>query len=65
MQQSFNMEQTSFATENLKNTVTTVNAMKQANKQLKKQYKKVNIDKIEVSIHKKYITKKIYIYFFL
>jgi len=49
MQQSFNMEQTSFATENLKNTVTTVNAMKQANKQLKKQYKKVNIDKIEVS----------------
>jgi len=47
MQQSFNMEQTSFATENLKNTVTTVNAMKQANKQLKKQYKKVNIDKIE------------------
>lgn len=50
MQQSFNMEQTSFATENLKNTVTTVNAMKQANKQLKKQYKKVNIDKIEVSI---------------
>ena len=51
MQQSFNMEQTSFATENLKNTVTTVNAMKQANKQLKKQYKKVNIDKIEVSIN--------------
>ena len=49
MQQSFNMEQTSFATENLRNTVTTVNAMKQANKQLKKQYKKVNIDKIEVS----------------
>jgi len=47
MQQSFNMEQTSFATENLRNTVTTVNAMKQANKQLKKQYKKVNIDKIE------------------
>ena len=47
MQQAFNMEQTSFATENLKNTVTTVNAMKQANKQLKKQYKKVNIDKIE------------------
>jgi len=51
MQQAFNMEQTSFATENLKNTMTTVSAMKQANKQLKKQYKKVNIDKIEVSIN--------------
>lgn len=47
MQQSFNMEQTSFATENLKNTATTISAMKSANKQLKKQYKKVNIDKIE------------------
>ncbi|KAI9139335.1 Snf7 family [Paraphysoderma sedebokerense] len=47
MQQSFNMEQTNFATENLKNTVTTVDAMKMANKEMKKQYKKVDLNKIE------------------
>lgn len=47
MQQSFNMEQASMTTENLKNTVVTVEAMKDANKALKQQYKKINIDKIE------------------
>lgn len=47
MQQSFNMEQATMATDNLKNTLTTVDAMRSANKELKKQYKKVNLDKIE------------------
>ncbi|KAJ3126738.1 cell division control protein [Nowakowskiella sp. JEL0407] len=45
--QAWNMEQTNFATENLKNTITTVDAMKTASKELKSQYKKINIDKIE------------------
>ncbi|KAI8799220.1 Snf7 family [Cladochytrium replicatum] len=46
-QQTFNMEQAQFATENLKNTMVTVDAMKMANKELKSQYKKISIDKIE------------------
>jgi len=45
--QVFNMEQTTWATQSLKDTVTTVEAMKSANKELKKAYKKVNIDQIE------------------
>ncbi|KAJ1547309.1 cell division control protein [Nowakowskiella sp. JEL0078] len=45
--QAWNMEQANFATENLKNTLTTVDAMKMASKELKTQYKKINIDKIE------------------
>ena len=47
-QQTFNMESAALATENLRNTMATVDAMKQANKELKKQYGKVDIDKIEV-----------------
>ncbi|KAJ3041070.1 hypothetical protein HDV00_009970 [Rhizophlyctis rosea] len=47
MQQSFNMEQAAMTTENLKNTLVTVDAMKMANKEMKTQYKKINIDKIE------------------
>ena len=50
--QSFNMEQTNFATQSLKDTKTTVNAMKTGVKQMKKEFKHVNIDKIEV---RKYI----------
>ncbi|KAJ3272141.1 hypothetical protein HDV01_005906 [Terramyces sp. JEL0728] len=46
-QQSFNMEQASMTTENLKNTMTTLDAMQLANKELKKQYKNINLDKIE------------------
>ncbi|KAG0370165.1 charged multivesicular body protein 5 [Gamsiella multidivaricata] len=46
-QQSFNMEQAAFTTENLKNVMTTVDAMKTANQTMKQQYKKVNLDKIE------------------
>lgn len=48
MQQSFNMEQAQFTTENLKNTITTVEAMKLGAKEMKQQYKKINIDKIDV-----------------
>jgi len=46
-QQVFNMEQTSWATQSLKDTVVTVEAMQSANKELKKAYKKVDINKIE------------------
>ncbi|KAL7409474.1 Snf7 family [Mrakia frigida] len=49
-QQTFNMEQASMTTENLRNTMATVDAMKSANKEMKKQYKGIDIDKIE-SIH--------------
>lgn len=48
-QQTFNMEQAAMTTENLKNTMATVDAMRIANKEMKKQYKGINIDKIEVS----------------
>lgn len=48
MQQSFNLEQTNFATQSLKDTVTTVETMKVAAKSMKQQYKQINIDKIEV-----------------
>ena len=50
MQQSFNMEQTTFVTENLKNTLLTVDVMKQSNKEMKKQFKKIDLNKIEVSM---------------
>ncbi|KAF5363506.1 hypothetical protein D9756_000342 [Leucocoprinus leucothites] len=49
-QQTFNMESTAIATENLRNTMATMDAMQTANKELKKQYGKVDIDKIE-NIH--------------
>lgn len=50
MQQTFNMESTALATENLRNTMATFDAMKTANKELKKQYGKIDIDKIEVRL---------------
>ena len=46
-QQSWNMEQASMMQDNLKNVMTTVDAMKTTNKSLKQQYGKINIDKIE------------------
>ena len=46
-QQSWNMEQASMMTDNLKNVMTTVDAMKDTNKTLRKQYGKIDIDKIE------------------
>ena len=48
MQQTFNMESAALTTENLRNTMATVDAMKMANKEMRKQYGKIDIDKIEV-----------------
>jgi len=45
--QSFNMEQANFATQTMKDTVTTVTAMKQANVTMKQQFKNINIDEIQ------------------
>jgi charged multivesicular body protein 5 len=47
-QQSFNMEQAQMTNDNLRNVMTTVDAMQQANKEMKKQYKNVNLDKLDV-----------------
>src|SRR6266516_1529936 len=46
-QQSWNMEQAGMMQDNLKNVMTTVDAIKTTNKALKQQYGKINIDKIE------------------
>lgn len=45
--QSWNMEQAGMMQDNLKNTMTTVDAMKTTTKELKKQYGKVNVDQID------------------
>ncbi len=45
--QSWNMEQASMLQDNLKNVMTTVDAMKTTNKTLKQQYGKIDINKIE------------------
>lgn len=47
MSQSWNISQAQMTTENLKNTMITVDVMKQTNKELKKQYGKIDIDKLE------------------
>lgn len=47
MQQQFNVDQTSFTTNTLKESVDTVNAMQAAAKEMKKQYKNINLDKVE------------------
>lgn len=44
------MESAALATDNLRNTMATVDAMRVANKELRKQYGKIDIDKIEVSV---------------
>lgn len=49
-QQSFNMEQTNYATQSLKDTHATVAAMKTGMKEMKREFKKINIDEIEVII---------------
>jgi len=41
------MEQATMTTENLRNTMATVDAMNSANKEMKKTYGKIDIDKIE------------------
>lgn len=43
------MEQAQMTTENLRNVMATVDAMQTANKEMKKQYKNVDLDKIDVS----------------
>ncbi|KAK3347821.1 Snf7 family [Neurospora tetraspora] len=45
--QVWNMEQAQTMQDNLKNTMVTIDALKQTNKQLKKEYGKVDLDKIE------------------
>merc|ERR1712146_472590 len=47
MNQQFNMEQIMFAQEGLKDTADTVSAMKTANKELKKQFKSINISQVD------------------
>lgn len=47
-QQAFNMEQANFACQTLKDTHATVAAMKTGMKQMQKEFKKINIDDIEV-----------------
>lgn len=47
-QQTFNIESTALATENLRNTMATLDAMKHANNDLRKQYGKIDVGKIEV-----------------
>ena len=42
------MEQANFATQTLKDTHTTVQAMKMGVKTMQKEFKKINIDQIEV-----------------
>jgi len=46
-QQSWNMEQAGMMQDNLKNVMVTVDALKTTNKELKMQYGKINLDKIE------------------
>ncbi|XP_046737903.1 charged multivesicular body protein 5 [Diprion similis] len=46
-QQAFNMEQANYATQTLKDTQSTVVAMKQGVKQMQKEFKNINIDDIE------------------
>ena len=43
------MESTALTTENLRNTMATVDAMRTANKELKRQYGKIDVDSIDVS----------------
>ena len=50
MQQTFNMESAALATENIRNTMATVDAMQIANKEMRRQYGKIDIDKIEVTL---------------
>jgi charged multivesicular body protein 5 len=43
------MESAALTTENLQNTMATVHALGEANKVMRKQYGKIDLDKIEVS----------------
>ena len=48
-QQSFNMEQQNFAVQSLKDTHATVAAMKDSAKVMQQEFKKINLDEVEVS----------------
>ncbi len=48
--QQFNIEQTSFTIDSIKDTQTTVAAMKAANTQFKTEFKKMNVDEIEDTV---------------
>lgn len=48
-QQTFNMESAALATDNLRNTMATVDAMQMANQEMRKQYGKLDVDKIQVT----------------
>eukprot|EP01105_Mastigella_eilhardi_P009217 TRINITY_DN2190_c0_g1_i2.p6 TRINITY_DN2190_c0_g1~~TRINITY_DN2190_c0_g1_i2.p6 ORF type:complete len:143 (-),score=57.16 TRINITY_DN2190_c0_g1_i2:1210-1638(-) len=45
--QSFNMDQANFATQSLKETVVTVNTMKEGAKVMRQQMKQINVDNVE------------------
>ncbi|KAJ3887879.1 Snf7 family [Lentinula edodes] len=46
-QQTFNMESAALTTENMRNTMATVDALQASNREMKKQYGRIDIDKIE------------------
>jgi charged multivesicular body protein 5 len=46
-QQTFNMESAAITTDNLRNTMATMDAMQVASKEMRKQYGNLDIDKIE------------------
>ena len=48
--QNYNIESVQMTTDNLRNTMATVDAMQSANKEMKKQYGKLDINKIEVGV---------------
>lgn len=64
--QSFNMEQANYAQQMLKDTHTTVIAMKDGMNQMKKEFKKINIEEIDVGflfffIHVLFIYNSLYV----
>lgn len=50
--QNYNIESVQMTTDNLRNTMATVDAMQSANKEMKKQYGKLDINKIEVGLYR-------------
>lgn len=58
------MEQAQMTTENLRNVMATVDAMQTANKEMKKQYKNVNLDKIDVNLQEFELCIYMYIYIY-
>lgn len=63
--QSFNMEQANYAHQTLKDTHATVAAMKDGVKQMKKEFKKINIEEIDVHNYFCYKLSGCHIVFYL